>query len=163
MEAKGAERLHPLPRIEEYPDIDLYMDQVITFMEKKYPRRPLTKTMINNYTKDRILPPPIKKKYSREHLMLLSLLQVLKGTQSLPEVKKVLYPISQELAKGDSTPLYKQYRSFLSMQDELDRIVSSVMDEMSLLSADKGIRAFITSAMASYFSDLTSAIIGEMD
>jgi hypothetical protein len=163
MEIKRADRLHPLPRIEEYPDIDLYMDQVITFMEKKYPRRPLTKTMINNYTKDRILPPPIRKKYSREHLMLLSLLQVLKGTQSLPEVKKVLYPISQELAKGDSTPLYKQYRSFLSMQDELDRIVSSVMDEMSLLSADKGIRAFITSAMASYFSDLTSEIIGEID
>jgi hypothetical protein len=163
MELKGAERLHPLPRIEEYPDIDLYMDQVITFMEKKYPRRPLTKTMINNYTKDRILPPPIRKKYSREHLMLLSLLQVLKGTQSLPEVKKVLHPISQELAKGDSTPLYKQYRSFLSMQDELDRIVSGAMDEMSLLSADKGIRAFIASAMATYFSDLTSEIIGEMD
>ncbi len=163
MEIKRADRLHPLPRIEEYPDIDLYMDQVITFMEKKYPRRPLTKTMINNYTKDRILPPPIRKKYSREHLMLLSLLQVLKGTQSLPEVKKVLYPISQELAKGDSTPLYKQYRSFLSMQDELDRIVSSVMDEMSLLSADKGIHAFIASAMASYFSDLTSEIIGEID
>jgi hypothetical protein len=163
MEIKRADRLHPLPRIEEYPDIDLYMDQVITFMEKKYPRRPLTKTMINNYTKDRILPPPIRKKYSREHLMLLSLLQVLKGTQSLPEVKKVLYPISQELAKGDSTPLYKQYRSFLSMQDELDRIVSGAMDEMSLLSADKGIRAFIASAMATYFSDLTSEIIGEMD
>lgn len=163
MEVKGAERLHPLPRIEEYPDIDLYMDQVITFMEKKYPRRPLTKTMINNYTKDRILPPPIRKKYSREHLMLLSLLQVLKGTQSIPEVKKVLHPISQELVKGDSAPLYKLYRSFLTMQDELDRIVIGAMAEMSKLTGDKRISSLSTSSMAAFFSDLTSEIIEGMD
>lgn len=163
MESTGAGRLHPLPRIEEYPDIALYMDQVITFMEKKYPKRPLTKTMINNYTKDRILPPPIKKKYSMEHLMLLSLLQVLKGTQSLPEIKKVLYPISQELAKGDSAPLYNLYRSFLSVQDELDRIVKTAIGEMTGFTGDKRINALSSSAMASYFSDLTSEIIGEME
>jgi hypothetical protein len=51
-----------LPKIEEIPDLGLYMDQVITFMEKRYPAKPLTKTMINNYTKDRILFPPKKKK-----------------------------------------------------------------------------------------------------
>ena len=63
--------------IEDIPNIDLYMDQVTTFMDKglaQYKRNEddkiLTKTMINNYTKAKIFPPPIKKRYSRTHLML---------------------------------------------------------------------------------------------
>ena len=63
----------------DIPNIDLYMDQVTTFMEKKLKntaRHPeedkvLTKTMINNYAKNRLLPPPVKKKYSKEHMLLL--------------------------------------------------------------------------------------------
>ena len=57
---------------EDIPNVDLYMDQVTTFMEaqlsstKRYPEdKILTKTMINNYTKNNLLPPPVKKKYSK--------------------------------------------------------------------------------------------------
>ena len=63
---------------DEIPNIDLYMDQMTTFMDEhlKYTRRSeddkmLTKTMINNYTKNNLLPPPNKKKYSKEHILLL--------------------------------------------------------------------------------------------
>ena len=62
----------------DIPNIDLYMDQVTTFMETKlsgYKRNDkdkiLTKTMINNYTKNELLPPPEKKRYSKEHIILL--------------------------------------------------------------------------------------------
>ena len=65
-------------RPEEIPNIDLYMDQVTTFMDtqlastKRYDEdKILTKTMINNYTKNNLLPPPVKKKYSKEHVLLL--------------------------------------------------------------------------------------------
>ena len=61
----------------DIPNIDLYMDQVTTFMDeqlastKRYKEdKILTKTMINNYTKNNLLPPPVKKKYSREHMLL---------------------------------------------------------------------------------------------
>ena len=57
-------------KLEKIPDIDLYMDQVTSFMEehlKKAKRNPedkaLTKTMINNYAKNNLLPPPVRKKY----------------------------------------------------------------------------------------------------
>ena len=57
---------------EDIPDIQLYMDQVTTFMDshlastRRYPSdKILTKTMINNYAKNHLLPPPEKKKYSR--------------------------------------------------------------------------------------------------
>ena len=66
-------------RLEDIPNIDLYMDQVTTFMDKQLKnttRNPegdkiLTKTMINNYAKNDLLPPPVKKKYSKEHIVLL--------------------------------------------------------------------------------------------
>ena len=55
---------------QDIPNIDLYMDQVTTFMDKnlrkssRYPEndKVMTKTMINNYAKNDLLPPPIKKK-----------------------------------------------------------------------------------------------------
>ena len=60
---------------EDIPNIDLYMDQVTTLMDsglsssKRYEEdKILTKTMINNYAKNNLLPPPDKKKYSREHI-----------------------------------------------------------------------------------------------
>ena len=63
---------------EEVPNIPLYMDQVTTFMDaqlassKRYPEdKILTKTMINNYAKNDLLPPPVRKKYSKDHLILL--------------------------------------------------------------------------------------------
>ena len=63
---------------EQIPGIDLYMDQVTTFMEehlkdtKRYPEdKVLTKTMINNYAKNNLLPPPVNKKYSKDHMLML--------------------------------------------------------------------------------------------
>ena len=64
---------------EDIPGIDLYMDQVTTFMDERLKKsarnhgedKLMTKTMINNYTKNQILPPPEKKKYSREHMLNL--------------------------------------------------------------------------------------------
>ncbi len=92
-----------LPRFNELPDIDLYMDQVTTFMEdnlgefkRKEEDKILTKTMINNYTKNQILPPPIKKKYSKEHLMLLILTYHLKQILSISNIHTLLSPISEK-------------------------------------------------------------------
>ena len=65
-------------KLEDIPNIELYMDQVTTFMEeqlastKRYEDdKILTKTMINNYAKNKLLPPPEKKRYSREHILML--------------------------------------------------------------------------------------------
>ena len=64
----------------DIPNIDLYMDQVTTFMEEQLRStkrheedKILTKTMINNYAKNNLLPPPVKKKYSKEHVLVMIL------------------------------------------------------------------------------------------
>ena len=64
---------------DEIPKIDLYMDQVLQFLSERLRRtarkseadKLLTKTMINNYVKNKVLIPPVKKKYGRDHILLL--------------------------------------------------------------------------------------------
>lgn len=85
----------------DIPNIDLYMDQVTTFMDehfqatKRYPEdKVLTKTMINNYAKNNLLPPPVKKKYNKDHVMLLILIYYFKSILSIKDIDTLLAPIT---------------------------------------------------------------------
>ncbi len=88
----------------DIPNIDLYMDQVTTFMEsrlKNTTRNPgedkvLTKTMINNYAKNDLLPPPDKKKYSREHMYVLLFIYYFKNILSINDIDVALKPIKEK-------------------------------------------------------------------
>lgn len=96
-------------KAEDIPDIDLYMDQVTTFMEshlKNSTRNPaedkiLTKTMINNYAKNDLIPPPVKKKYSKEHVLLLIFIYYYKGILSISDIQQLLEPITDQFFNTD--------------------------------------------------------------
>ena len=84
-------------KLEEVPEIDLYMDQVIQLFESKLSNQKrndeekiLTKTMINNYAKGKLLFPIKNKKYSKEHIILMSLIYNLKGALSINDIKLCL-------------------------------------------------------------------------
>lgn len=88
---------------ESIPNIDLYMDQITTFMDdqlemskRRDDDKLLTKTMINNYTKNDLLPPPVKKKYSKEHLLCLIFIYYLKNILSISDIHTVLNPITDK-------------------------------------------------------------------
>ena len=97
---------------DDIPGIDLYMDQVTTFMDDRMrhlTRDPetdkiLTKTMINNYVKNRVLIPPVRKKYGRDHILLLIFIYYLKNILSLEDIKTILDPISQAYAFPTTNP-----------------------------------------------------------
>ena len=87
----------------DLPNIDLYMDQVTTFMDqqlassKRYEEdKILTKTMINNYAKNNLLPPPIKKKYSKEHVLMLIFIYYFKSILSISDIQAILNPITEK-------------------------------------------------------------------
>lgn len=93
---------------EDLPNIDLYMDQVTTFMEaqlestKRYPDdKILTKTMINNYAKNDLLPSPDKKRYSKEHMLLLIFIYYFKNILSINDIQTLLGPITEKYFKSD--------------------------------------------------------------
>ena len=96
-------------RPDDIPDIELYMDQVTTFMDsrlKNAARNPdadkiLTKTMINNYAKNDLLPPPVRKKYSREHMLLLIFIYYFKGILSISDIQTVLKPVTDRFFAGN--------------------------------------------------------------
>ncbi len=87
------ESLH-LPRWNELPELDLYMDQVVTLIERYLgllfidkQEKMLTKSMVNNYVKLQLIPAPVKKQYSRRHVALLMAITVLKQVVTIKEVK----------------------------------------------------------------------------
>lgn len=113
--------------IRDIPCIDLYMDQVTTFFDDKlgHLKRDekdsiLTKTMINNYTKDKIIIPPKSKKYSKNHMILLILIYHLKQILSINDIKSLLAPLTKEMAvsENDNISLEEIYTTFIGIKKE---------------------------------------------
>ena len=105
---------------EDIPNIDLYMDQVTTFMDeqlaasKRYESdKILTKTMINNYAKNNLLPSPDKKKYSKEHVLTLLFIYYFKNILSINDIRSILNPLTEKYFGNDDRLPVKHLRIFL--------------------------------------------------
>ena len=112
--------------VEEIPKIDLYIDQVIQLFDTGFSemkRNPedkiLTKTMINNYAKGKLFYPVTNKKYSRNHVMLISLIYQMKSALSINDVKAVLAGINEKAAQKE-IDLSAFYESYLEIQQSND-------------------------------------------
>ena len=109
---------------EDIPNIDLYMDQVTTFMEeqlassKRYPEdKILTKTMINNYAKNNLLPSPEKKRYSREHLLLLIFIYYFKNILSINDIQVLLTPLTEKyFSQENNVKLTDIYEEIMNLE-----------------------------------------------
>lgn len=97
MEEKNALAAFHCPRWHELPQMDLYMDQVVTLLNStlapfctKEQGKMITSTMINNYVKHGIVEAPIKKRYKREHVAYLIVVCILKTVYSLDEISRLI-------------------------------------------------------------------------
>ncbi len=127
------DRLHHIKK-ERIPDIDLYMDQVTSFMEehlqktKRYPDdKVLTKTMINNYAKNNLLPSPVKKKYSREHLILLLFIYYYKSLLPFRDIEQLFRPLTEKHFHTDNP---------IQLDDIYEEVFSLADDQREQLKAD---------------------------
>lgn len=111
---------------EEIPNIDLYMDQVTNFMNshlesaKRYEEdKILTKTMINNYAKNHLLPSPEKKKYSREHILVLLFIYYFKSILPIGDIQSILNPLTERyFNNGRELNLKSIYEEVFSLEAE---------------------------------------------
>ena len=127
--------------VDEIPQIDLYMDQVTTFMEehlKKTRRHPgdkiLTKTMINNYAKNDLLPPPTKKKYSREHMLVLIFIYYFKNLLSITDIQALLKPLTEKYFKNDKDfGMEEVYKEVFSLEKgELEKLQKDMEEKYAV-------------------------------
>lgn len=127
----------------DIPSIDLYMDQVTTFMDTHLKCRKrfeddkiLTKTMINNYAKNNLLPSPEKKRYSKQHVIMLIFIYYFKNILSINDIKTLLNPISESyFSKDAEISLGDIYNSI--GKTELDLVESIKSDILNKISASK--------------------------
>ena len=98
--------------IDDIPNIDLYMDQVTTYLNDKFANtkrheddKLMTKTMINNYVKSRLLPSPEKKKYTKDHMMVLIMIYFFKNIISINDVNKLITPLLDSYFHNEEIPL----------------------------------------------------------
>ena len=130
-------------KTEKIPEVDLYMDQVTSFMEehlKKTKRSPedkaLTKTMINNYTKNRLLPAPVRKKYSKEHILLLLFIYYYKNLLSINDIEQLFSPVTEQHFRAEEglslSDIYEEVfsREDLQMEHLKDDVRSKFEDSL---------------------------------
>lgn len=126
------------------PDIGLYMDQVIQFLDehlsdsrRNEDDKIMTKTMINNYAKSGMIPSPEKKKYSKEHMMILILLFYFKSFLPMSDIEKFLGPVIDEHFYDDRSDIsFKEvFRGLFSTlhgyRESLDGSVDKAIEEAS--------------------------------
>ena len=123
----------------DVPNIDLYMDQVTTFMENRlrkssrYPEQDkiMTKTMINNYAKNDLLPAPNKKKYSKEHILVLIFIYYYKAFLSIGDIQTLLKPITDKyFHTEESFTIEDIYEEIFGMQqEEVEMLKKDVMEK----------------------------------
>lgn len=118
-----------LPDWEALPQLDLYMDQVIllltrylSLINRGAEEKPITASIINNYVRMRVMPPPVKKKYSRSHIAYLVIICTLKRSLSISSIQRLLpADRSEEAVYAFYTAFVRQYRVVV---DALRRVPS---------------------------------------
>ncbi len=161
--------------LQDIPEIDLYMDQVIQIFESKlsnYKRNEddkiLTKTMINNYVKGKLLMPVKNKKYSKEHIILMSFIYNLKGALSISDIKKLLEKIVVDIEDGNDVNIEETYSKYLDINkinsENFKEEVRIINEEIEKQNINKNKELILASALidkANMYRKLAEKIIDE--
>ncbi len=165
---------------EDIPNIDLYMDQVTTFMDSQLQSskrheddKTLTKTMINNYAKNNLLPPPTKKKYSKEHVLTLIFIYYFKSILSISDIQSILNPITDKYFGKDSSynleDIYKEvfgleHQETINLMKDLAKKFNTSMNTFADASDEEAdlLRTFSFICMLSYDVYVKKTIIEKL-
>ncbi|QKE72191.1 DUF1836 domain-containing protein [Arthrobacter citreus] len=140
--------------LDDVPNLDLYMDQVIQLFDNKFAKtdaneKVLTKTMINNYAKAKLLFPIKNKKYTKNHIILISLIYHLKGALSINDIKETLNGLNQRILDNNQLNIDDVYTSFLHLNEinldkfKIDLQTSVENVNIELEQADDEIKEYI--------------------
>lgn len=156
----------------DIPNLDLYMDQIITLIEEKYApnkRTPdeklLTKTMINNYSKEKLIKQVKGKKYSKEHIIQMLVIYAMKNTLTISEIKNVLDTVYNQ-TEFDGEQLAVCYETTLKTKEIYRRDLPKVLEQIVQQSnfdleqpSDRFAMLLSVMAMADYMRTLAEKMV----
>ncbi len=140
---------------EKIPNINLYMDQALSFMNENLDHfkrnskdKILTKSMINNYVKNELIPKPENKKYYPQHIISLIYIFYLKQILSLDDVKLIMNQYEENHFNESINELYKAFLSSeqteaLKLEDDLEVLAKKIYESYSEFDDDEIIFLFI--------------------
>ena len=110
------------------------MDAQLSSSKRYETDKILTKTMINNYAKNRLLPPPVKKKYSPEHMLLLIFIYYFKNIFSITDIQTLLSPVTERFFKKDAAFSIEQiYKEVYSMEkDQISEVKKEILEKYEI-------------------------------
>lgn len=148
-----------IPRWDELPDFDIYMDQVIYFINQKLAPlaitesdKPITSTMVNNYVKNSIVKPPIKKHYKKYHLAFLIVVTILKKVYSLSEISKMI-EIQTTMKDSDLAFAYDVFGKFFEKTIH-EVFANEKMDDKALNEHQRLLKNVITSVVLKIYTEI---------
>lgn len=116
----------------DFPNMGLYSDQVVSFINSelslygKSGGEVLTKTMLSNYVKNGLIPPPDKKKYDSEQMIMLELILCLKNAFKMDDIKTLMKPFVE--SRKDE---FDEQVSFNEIYDKLEPVYAKKRKEMA--------------------------------
>ena len=148
----------------EIPQLSLYMDQIITLMNSREngEEKPLTKTMINNYSKMKILEPIKGKTYPRQQVLQLLMISILKSTLSMEELKEVMIKLygTDDLGEEGFEDCYKRFNTYYdSLKDDIKNLAYKLIPESD--DKDAVVSLLCISLLRSRLEEISNLIIEE--
>ena len=132
------------------PDIDLYIDQMVSCLNSelslyaKNGEGPITKGIVSNYTKHKMIPGPEGKRYTKDHCIFMLLVYYLKGCFSMDQVQRLMKPIlsNYDSAWDDNVDMQAYYKEILAAVRKSEEDFSEQLQERILANkkflADRG-------------------------
>lgn len=156
--SKWAEELgsFELQSWERMPEIYLYMDQVLSYMDRQLAlfeqggESALTSSMVNNYVKANVLPRPDRKKYSREHLAMLTMICMLKSSLSIPDISSLMSLLLRDCGEKEMYSRFceAQKQAIGEVRERLESTAAEGKQELIRLAAELSIEAATRRAAA---------------
>lgn len=154
----------------DIPDLDLYMDQIMTLFEthlannkKNEEDKLLTKTMINNYSKAKVITPVKGKKYTKEQIIQMLIIYQLKNNLSIQEIKELLSPIYE--SDTDLSLLYDHFIDIKQvMNQQLQKLIQQILEDFNLQIENQEDFFLLVASLSSLSHSLTNiaeALINE--
>lgn len=157
---------------EKIPNIDLYMDQIITIFDENLKENKrfeddklLTKTMINNYSKEGVIKPIKGKKYTREHIIQMLMVYNMKNTLTIQEIKRVISSVYQDefFTAENLEECYRQFLTFKQIErDTVPQAIREMFKQSPINLEEKSdllVLLLSMSAMSMYMKRMAENII----